>query len=105
MRALMLLLLGLLLAGCAEVSHQESEVNVNINETEILKIAGVENGSVEELTPQNLVELAKKYPVIYGSLPNKTLYQIKTENTLIIVDAEEKKVLRKFRFIGINLGG
>ena len=83
-----------------------NEVKMNeVNETEILKIASLESGSITKLTPQNLTELAEKYPVIYGNLPNKTLYQIKTEKQLIIVDAEEKKILRKFRVVGISLGG
>ena len=129
MRALMLFL-AIALIGCA--GYKEGKVNVSnvsnvnvssesmnvsvdvskardrineINETEILKIASLESGSVAKLTPQNLTELAEKYPVIYGNLPNKTLYQIKTEKQLIIVDAEEKKILRKFRVVGISLGG
>lgn len=132
MRVLMLFL-AIALIGCA--GYKEGKVNVSnvsnvnvssesmnvselgvdaskardrineVNETEILKIASLESGSVAKLTPQNLTELAEKYPVIYGNLPNKTLYQIKTEKQLIIVDAEEKKVLRKFRVVGISLGG
>ena len=125
-----MLFLAIALIGCA--GHKEGKVNVSsesmnvsevgvdaskagdrinevkmneVNETEILKIAGLESGSITKLTPQNLTKLAEKYPVIYGNLPNKTLYQIKTEKQLIIVDAEEKKILRRFRVVGISLGG
>ncbi|AGK60125.1 hypothetical protein Asulf_00089 [Archaeoglobus sulfaticallidus PM70-1] len=111
----LLLFLAAFLPGCSSVEHKATEnktevskvsekVKQTVNETEILKTAGVENASVTMLTPQNLTKLAKKYPAIYGNLPNKTLYQIKTENLLIIVDAEEKKVLRKFKLVGIKLG-
>jgi len=100
-----LLFIAILLLGCVlEDKIVKTEVeNKTIDEAEILKIGGLENGSITKLTPQNLIKLAEKYPVIYGNLPNKTLYQIKTEKQLIIVDADEKEVLRKFKLVGVSL--
>ena len=85
--------------------HTQPQQNASNLSQQVLSIAGVEKGEVEMLTPENLSRLAEKYPVIYGNLPSKTLYQIKTEDMLIIVDAEQKKVLRKFRVVGVKLGG
>jgi len=59
------------------------------------------------LNPENISQLSKKYPVIYGNLPNKTLYRIDFKNEtgmLVIVDMENKKVLKYFRTGGVSLG-
>ena len=104
---LLFLFIAILLLGCVleDKIVKTGVENKTTDEAEILKIAGLENGSITKLTPQNLTKLAEKYPVIYGDLPNKTLYQIKTEKQLIIVDADEKKVLRKFKLVGVSLNG
>jgi len=104
---LLFLFIAILLLGCVleDKIVKTGVENKTMDEAEILKIAGLENGSITKLTPQNLTKLAEKYPVIYGDLPNKTLYQIKTEDQLIIVDADEKEVLRKFKLVGVSLNG
>ena len=99
----------LLFAACTFAAEKSSEPveesNAKAPESEAARIAGVEgqNYKITLLTPENLTVLAGKYPVIYGNLPNRTLYQIKTEKQLIIVDVEEKKVLRSFRVVNIEL--
>lgn len=58
------------------------------------------------LPPENLTQLSQKYPVIYGNLPNKTLYRIEYTNgrgLLVIVDLENETVLRYFRTTGVSL--
>ena len=58
------------------------------------------------LTPANLTELAQTYPVIYGNLPNATLYQIDYTDgrgLLVIVDLENESVVRYFRTAGVSL--
>jgi len=58
------------------------------------------------LHPANITKLSKEYPVIYGDLPEKTLYRIDYTNgrgMLVIVDMEDKMVLRHFMTAGVNL--
>lgn len=63
--------------------------------------------AITVLHPDNITQLSKKYPVIYGNVPNKTLYQIDYTNNgrgmLVIVDLEDKAVVRYFRTAGVNL--
>ncbi len=61
---------------------------------------------ISRLTPANLTELAQRYPVIYGNLPNSTLYQIDYTDgrgMLVIVDLENGTVVRYFRTTGVCL--
>jgi hypothetical protein len=61
---------------------------------------------ITRLTPANLTELAETYPVIYGNLPNATLYQIDYTDgrgLLVIVDLENETVVRYFRTSGVSL--
>jgi hypothetical protein len=58
------------------------------------------------LSPANLTALARTYPVIYGNLPNTTLYQIDYidgQGLLVIVDLGNKTVVRYFRTTGVQL--
>jgi hypothetical protein len=58
------------------------------------------------LPPANITHLSNKYPVIYGNLPNKTLYKIDYTNgrgMLVIVDLENETVLKHFRTAGVSL--
>lgn len=109
-----LLFLFLLIAGCTHAGETPSTHSLESAQVKdsaqsgidkAVAIAGVEgeNFSVEVITQENMSRLSEKYPVIYGGLPNRTLYQITTEKELIIVDLEEKKVLRRFRVVGIKL--
>ncbi len=108
-RRYLLLFTLLLFAACTFAGEKSSKhvkaSNAEAFKREAAKIAGVEGQKykITLLTPENLTVLARKYPVIYGNLPNRTLYQIKTEKQLIIVDVEEKKVLRSFRVVNIEL--
>jgi hypothetical protein len=61
---------------------------------------------ITRLTSANLTELAQRYPVIYGNLPNATLYQIDYTDgrgMLVIVDLENETVVRYFRTAGVSL--
>ncbi|HUV02875.1 MAG TPA: hypothetical protein VMW67_05465 [Desulfobacteria bacterium] len=61
---------------------------------------------IAALPPANLTELAQTYPVIYGNLPNATLYQIEYTDgrgLLVIVDLENETVVRYFRTTGVSL--
>ncbi|MCX9025798.1 MAG: hypothetical protein OIN85_06855 [Candidatus Methanoperedens sp.] len=58
------------------------------------------------LTPENISHLSKKYPALYGNLPNRTLYKLEYKGErglLVIVDLENKKVLKYFRTAGVSL--
>lgn len=58
------------------------------------------------LTPENVSQLSKKYPALYGNLPNRTLYKLEYKGErglLVIVDLENKKVLKNFRTAGVSL--
>ena len=103
MRAAIFLILVLAIAGCVQTGEKAEQSSLD-NSGLVLSIAGVENGSITELSPEKIEHLSERYPAIYGNLPEKTLYEVKTEDYLIIVDIEEKKVLKKFRVVGINLG-
>jgi len=62
---------------------------------------------ITTLSPGDLIILSKKYPVIYDDLPDKTLYRVEykgDKGMLVIVDLENKKVLRFFRTAGVSLG-
>jgi len=60
------------------------------------------------LTPEAAQQLAQKYPVIYGDLPQKDLYQARytagTRGYLVIVDQDTKQVLKFFRVGNITIG-
>lgn len=64
------------------------------------------NLEVTVLEPENVAPLSEKYPAIYGSLPEKTLYRLelkKNRGMLVIIDLENKKVLKYFRTAGVSL--
>jgi len=78
-----------------ERAAQEPEVSQFITENPDYQYA------ITVLHPDNITQLSKKYPVIYGNLPNKTLYRIDYTNNgrgmLVIVDQEDEAVVRYFR--------
>lgn len=94
--------------------------SVTLDESRLLKVAG-QNPVVEEfvkenpgythdiklLEPEDAVGLADRYPVLYGGLPQKTLYRIDysfgNTGVLVIVDPGEEKVLKHFMTTGVNL--
>ncbi len=78
-----------------EVASSEPEVASVIGENPVYEVT--------VLAPENVTQLSKKYPVIYGNLPDKTLYRVDFKGMLVIVDMENKKVLRYFRTGGVNL--
>ncbi|VVB94759.1 Uncharacterised protein [uncultured archaeon] len=58
------------------------------------------------LAPESISQLSKKYPALYGNLPNRTLYKLEyrgDRGLLVIVDLENKKVLKYFRTAGVSL--
>ena len=102
------------------VSQEDQEKENKSSEAKILQIADThtevkkfiqQNPDYEhiitQLTAENTTKLAEEYPVIYGTLPSRTLYRVnyKSNNKglLVIVDFEEKRVLKYFKTTGINL--
>ncbi len=112
---LFLLVSVLVSSGCIAEKGNSPQQKVNdsllevaSSEPEVASVIG-ENPAYEVtvLPPENISQLSGKYPVIYGNLPNKTLYRMDFKNEtgmLVIVDMENKKVLRYFRTGGVNLG-
>ena len=112
--------MALINSGCIaeERAGSQSQLDEGINDS-LIKIAGKEQEvnsfigrnpdyqtEITILTHKNITQLSTKFPVIYGNLPNKTLYKIEYRNNsgiLVIVDLENKKVLKYFRTAGVNL--
>jgi hypothetical protein len=83
-----------------ELAAQEPEVGAFITENPEYHY------EITVLPPANITQLSKKYPVIYGNLPSRTLYQIEYTNSggmLVIVDLENETVLKQFRTAGVSL--
>jgi hypothetical protein len=83
-----------------EIATQYPEVNAYITENPAYQY------EITRLTPTNLTELTQTYPVIYGNLPNATLYQIDYKDgrgLIVIVDLENETVVRYFRTAGVSL--
>jgi ABC-type glycerol-3-phosphate transport system substrate-binding protein len=83
-----------------ELAAQEPEVSAFIAENPGYHY------EITVLPPANITQLSKKYPVIYGNLPNATLYQIEYTDgrgLLVIVDLENETVVRSFRTTGVSL--
>ena len=124
--------LALITLGCVTAPQEQTAAPVqtekapaetgseDVEDSAILEIAGqhpegasfvAENPEyqyeITALEPDELGTLAEKYPVIYGDLPQKTLYKIDYKGDrgmLVIVDVEGKQVLKYFRTAGVNLG-
>ena len=115
----------LVCAGCIgsspnAVTPTPTETTTLLNDVDILKIAG-ENENVREfiseypqysytvvvLALENLTDMAVKYPAVYGNLPQKTLYRVDytsgSRGVFVIVDADEGKIMRYFRSVGVSL--
>lgn len=123
MREVMIVLLTMVLvaygAGCiAEEGSQPPAEKQEMDDT-LLELAAHEPevGSfiaenpdyryeITVLYPENITQMSKTYPVIYGNLPNKTLYRIEYMNDrgmLVIVDLENESVLKHFRTAGVSV--
>lgn len=104
-------------SGCIaeeKISIQPSTEGNNVNNS-VLEIASkdpevssliAQSYEITILYPKNITQLSQKYPAIYGSLPDKTLYRIDyrgERGMLVIVDLENKTVLRYFRTAGVIL--
>ena len=103
----------------SSAEHEELQGAAQAVEGEVLAIAVQEpevsafiaenpdyHYEIAVLPPANITQLSKKYPVIYGNLPNKTLYKIEYTNgrgLLVIVDLENETVVRSFRTTGVSL--
>jgi len=112
----MVLVLFAIGSGCIEKANDNPEDQL-INES-VLEIASlspevkstISNNTsydITTLSSGDLIILSKKYPVIYDNLPDKTLYRVEykgDKGMLVIVDLENKKVLRFFRTAGVSLG-
>ena len=83
-----------------ELAAQEPEVGSFIAENPDYQY------EITVLHPENITQMSKKYPVIYGNLPDKTLYKIDYKNgrgMLVIVDLENETVLKHFRTAGVSV--
>ena len=116
----MLLIFALISSGCIAEKREGSQSGLEqgINES-LLEIAGQElevgsfiaknpdyHAEITVLAEVNRANLSEKYPAIYSNLPNKTLYMLEYKNErgmLVIIDMENKKVLRYFRTSRITL--
>lgn len=116
----LLLIIALISSGCIAEKREglQPQLDRGINDT-LLRIASQvpEVGffidrnpdyhtEITVLAEENATQLSKNYPAIYGNLPNKTLYKIEYKSErglLVIIDLENKKVLRYFRIAGVNL--
>ncbi|MGB8217185.1 MAG: hypothetical protein WCE94_07780 [Candidatus Methanoperedens sp.] len=110
------LLLGAIVVSLGCISDKGVEHRLNES---LLKIAGEEpdvasfiaqnpdsHPDITILTPENISQLSKKYPALYSSLPNRTLYKLEYKGErglLVIVDLENEKVLKYFRTAGVSL--
>lgn len=111
---LFLLLGAIISSGCisdkgVEQGLNESLVKIAIQEPDVASFIALNPDSHPEitiLTPENISQLSKKYPALYGSIPNKTLYKLEYKGErglLVIVDLENEKVLKYFRTAGVSL--
>lgn len=112
-------MLFLLLVAAVVSSGCVAEKNAGLNKS-LLEIVSSDPGvslfltqnpdihpEITELSLQTIAQLSKKYPVIYGNLPSKTLYRLDFKDgngLLVVVDLENKKVLKYFRTGGVSLG-
>lgn len=64
--------------------------------------------SFEELSIESIRKLSVQQPVIYGGLPEKTLYRAilsnGNESLLAVYDAGEDKILRQFAVVEVQVG-
>jgi hypothetical protein len=92
-----------------EQAGEDEVLAIAAQEPEVIAFIAEKPGYYYEITvlpPANITELAQRYPVIYGNLPNATLYQIEYTNgrgLLVIVDLENETVVRHFRTTGVWL--
>lgn len=115
-----LLAIILISSGCiAEKSESSRFMPGQKTNESLLEIAGQEpqvasflsknpdyHVEISVLTEETIMNLSKKSPAIYGKLPPKQLYTIEYNSgrgMLVIVDLENKKVLRYFRIADVTL--
>jgi hypothetical protein len=118
-------MLILAVAGCVSrnpevATSNNGKMTTTLDDSAILQMAG-QNSEVAKfisenpdytheltkLAPRNITTLAQKYPAVYGSLPNKTLYRIDYghggRGLLVIVDPESGETSKYFRSVGVSL--
>lgn len=83
-----------------EIAAQEQEVSSFIAQNPDI------HPEITMLAPEMIGQLSKKYPALYGSLPNRTLFKVEYKSErgmLVIIDLENKKMLKYFRTAGVSL--
>ena len=93
------------LVGCSKTEFDIDEKNggdIKSQLESILKENSIEGRIMEYNQPDNLKELAEKYPVLYEGLPNGA-YEVKTERFRLMVDVEAKKILKTFNEVSVSL--
>lgn len=113
---MLFLLLGAIVVslGCisdkgVEQGLNESLVKIAEQEPDVATFIAQNPESYPEITvlaPENISRLSKKYPALYGNLPNRTLYKLEyrgERGMIVIVDFENKTVLKYFRTAGVSL--
>ena len=113
---ILFLLIGAIVVSLGCISDKGVEQGLNES---VVKIARQEQNvatfiaqnpdsspEITMLTPEIISQLSKKYTALYGNLPNRTLYKLEYKGErglLVIVDPENKKVLKHFRTAGVSL--
>ena len=115
-----LLAVTMLIMSCRTSTEAETKRVSPATEQELIRIASQDSRvqsftaaepsysrDITVLEPENIAELSKTQPVMYGGLPGKILYKIEYRSDgkgiLVIVDLEERKVLKYFRLVGVSL--
>jgi hypothetical protein len=108
----LLLVAAVVSSGCVaekKAGLNESLLDIASHEPEVSSFIAQNpdaHPDITALAPETIAQLSKKYPALYGSLPNKTLYKLEYKGErglLVIVDLENKKVLKYFRTAGVSL--
>ena len=97
---------SILLGSCSKTEQgidEKSGEYIKSQLESILKENSIEGRIVEYNWLDNLEELAEKYPVLYGGLPNGA-YEVKTERFRLMVDVEARKILKIFNEVSVSLG-
>ncbi len=109
---LLLLVAAVVSSGCLaenKAGMNESLLDIASHEPEVSSFITQNpdiHPEITALSPQTIAQLSEKYPAVYGSLPNRMLYKLEYKGErglLVIVDLENKKVLKYFRTAGVSL--
>lgn len=106
------ILVAALVAGCVQAGPTPAELFSIAESIEPVRAFAEANPgcmkTAELLTQANITALAGVQPAIYADLPQKDLYKITYSTAqsgyMLIIDAEEGKVLKYFKTAPLTLG-